>query len=154
MLAGRTVADTVTNAFQLAILLLVGVICGFTFGEGLLLALAGVVLALLVGLAVAWITALIGLMVPSVEAVQQFGFTAIFPLTFISSAFVPIESMPPVLEAFAEVNPFTIWTDALRHLWIGAPAGNSVWLSLVWVVAIIAVFATLSVRRYKLVASR
>lgn len=154
VLAGRTLSDTVTNAFQLAVLVGVGVICGFSFGEGFLLAMAGVGLALLVGLAVAWITALIGLMVPSVEAVQQFGFTAIFPLTFISSAFVPAESMPAVLEAFANNNPFTHWTDALRHLWLGAPAGDSVWLSLVWVVAIIAIFSTLAVRRYRVVASR
>jgi ABC-2 type transport system permease protein/oleandomycin transport system permease protein len=69
----------------------------------------------------------VGLLVSSPEAANSLGFIAVFPLTFISSAFVPAESMPSVLEAFAEVNPFTIVVDAMRALWLDAPAGNSVW---------------------------
>ena len=74
-------------------------------------------------------------------------------LTFISSAFVPISTMPPVLEAFASVNPVTITVDALRALWLGAPAGDNIWLSLVWSLGLIAVFAPIAVSRYRRVAS-
>ena len=77
-----------------------------------------------------------------------------FPLTFISSAFVPPSSMPSALRAFANVNPFTIVVDAMRHLWIGAPAGNYVWGAVVWALIIIAVFAPLAVARYRRTAAR
>jgi ABC-type multidrug transport system permease subunit len=73
----------------------------------------------------------------------------VFPLTFISSAFVPVNTLPTVLRDFANVNPFTIIVDAMRHLWIGGPAGNSVWGAVVWPFVIIAIFAPLAVRRYR-----
>jgi ABC-2 type transport system permease protein/oleandomycin transport system permease protein len=95
----------------------------------------------------------VGLLVSSPEAANSLGFIAVFPLTFISSAFVPAESMPSVLEAFAEVNPFTIVVDAMRALWLDAPAGNSVWGAVVWSLVIIAVFAPLAVRRYRQTAA-
>ncbi len=82
------------------------------------------------------------------------GFIAIFPLTFASSAFVPVETMPAALQAFAEVNPFTITVDAVRALWLDAPAGNSVWGAVAWCVSLIAVFVPLSVSRYRRAASR
>ena len=72
-----------------------------------------------------------------------------FPLTFISSAFVPVESMPGALQWFAEINPFTIVVDAMRALWLGAPAGNSVWGAFAWSAAIFVIFAPLAVRRYR-----
>ena len=72
-----------------------------------------------------------------------------FPLTFISSAFVPVESMPAGLQWFAEINPFTVVVDAMRALWLGAPAGNSIWGAVVWSLVILAVFAPLAVRRYR-----
>ena len=77
-----------------------------------------------------------------------------FPLTFISSAFVPVVSMPEPLKSFAEVNPFTIMVDAIRSLWLGAPAHNYVWGAIVWTVVIIAVFAPLAVARYRRTAGR
>jgi len=70
-------------------------------------------------------------------------------LTFISSAFVPVESMPGALKWFAEISPFTIIVDAMRALWVGQPAGNRVWGAVVWSLAIIAVFAPLAVARYR-----
>jgi ABC-type multidrug transport system permease subunit len=73
----------------------------------------------------------------------------IFPLTFISSAFVPIDSLPDGLQQVAEVNPFTLAVDAMRALWIGDPAGNSIWGALAWSLGLIAVFSFLSVQRYK-----
>jgi ABC-type multidrug transport system permease subunit len=92
--------------------------------------------------------------VSSPESVNSVGFIAVFPLTFISSAFVPVASMPSGLRAFAEVNPFTVVVDAVRHLWLGAPAGNSVWGAVVWSLAIVAVFAPLAVARYRRAAGR
>ena len=77
------------------------------------------------------------------------GFIAVFPLTFISSAFVPVDSMPSALQVFAEINPFTVTVDAMRSLWLGAPAGNSVWGAVAWSLAILAVFAPLAVARYR-----
>jgi ABC-type multidrug transport system permease subunit len=97
--------------------------------------------------------ALIGLMVSTPEAANSVGFTAIFPLTFASSAFVPVESMPDWLQAFAKVNPFTVTVDSMRALWLGAPAGDSIVLALAWTLGILAVFAPLAIRRYRRVAS-
>jgi ABC-2 type transport system permease protein/oleandomycin transport system permease protein len=74
---------------------------------------------------------------------------AIFPLTFASGIFVPVESMPGWLEAFANVNPFTTVTDAMRALWIGDPAGNDIWGAVAWCVGLTALFAPLAVARYR-----
>ena len=89
------------------------------------------------------------MIVSSPEAANSVGFIAVFPLTFISSAFVPVQSMPSVLQSFAEVNPFTIVVNALRALWVGGPAQNYVWEAFVWSLVIIAVFAPLAVFRYR-----
>jgi ABC-type multidrug transport system permease subunit len=95
-----------------------------------------------------------GLTASSPEAANAYGFTVLFPLTFVSSAFVPIESMPSWLEPIAENNPFTTMVDAVRALFIGTPAGSDVWASVVWCVAIIAVFAPLSAWRYQRAVTR
>jgi ABC transporter DrrB family efflux protein len=149
VLSGRTLADVATNTISLAVMLTVGFIAGFNFSSSFAEVLGGIGLMLLFGYAFSWIFALMGLTASSPEAAQSLGFIAIFPLTFASSAFVPIESMPNWLEAFAEVNPFTIVVDAMRSLWVGAEAGNSVWGALAWTVGLIAVFAPLSVSRYR-----
>lgn len=154
VLAGRTLADVVTNAIAIVTLVATGLIIGFSFQTGVLEVLAGVALLLFFGFAMSWVFALIGMLVSSPEAANAVGFTVIFPLTFISSAFVPVESMPSALQAFAEANPFTIVVDAMRHLWVDAPAGDSVWQALVWAGVILAVFVPLSVSRYRKAASR
>jgi len=153
VLAGRTISDVVTNAVSLAVMLVVGIIVGFSFSADAAEILAGVLLLLLMGYAFSWIFALIGLSSATPEAAQQVGFILIFPPTFASSAFVPIDSMPSWLEAFATVNPFTVIVDALRSLWLGTPAGNSVWGALAWSVGLIAFFAPLATWRYKLTVS-
>ena len=89
----------------------------------------------------------------SPESAGSIGFLVVFPLTFISSAFVPVDSMPGALQAFAEVNPFTVVVDAVRSLFLGTPAGNSIWLGVVWSLGLIAVFAPLAVARYRRVAT-
>jgi ABC transporter DrrB family efflux protein len=154
VLVGRTVADIGTNAVSLAIMIAVGLLAGFSFGAPAYNVAAGIGLMLLFGYAFSWVFAFIGLTASSAEASQAIGFILIFPLTFVSSAFVPVDSMPAALEAFAEVNPFTITVDAMRALFLGAPAGNDIWAAVLWAIGIAAVFATLSVARYKRAVAR
>ena len=150
VLAGRTISDVVTNAAALVVMLTVGFIVGFNFIDtGPIEVVAGVALLLLMGFAFSWIFALMGLSSSTPEAAQQVGFILIFPLTFASSAFVPIESMPSWLEAFASVNPFTVIVDAVRALWLGTPAGNSIWGAVAWSLGLVAVFAPVATWRYK-----
>jgi ABC-2 type transport system permease protein/oleandomycin transport system permease protein len=100
VLAGRTFADIATNLLS-------------PIGNILL----GLLLMIMLGYAFSWVFAYIGMISSTPEAANAIGFMTIFPLTFISSAFVPVESMPAALQAFAEVNPFTTAVDAMRHLW-------------------------------------
>ncbi len=154
VLGGRTLADVATNTLSMTVLLITGIIVGFSFHTSVGDAFAGIALLLLFGYAFSWFLAFLGLLASSPESVNSFGFIAVFPLTFISSAFVPVASMPAGLRDFAEVNPFTVIVDAIRHLWLGAPAGSSVWGAAVWSLAIIAVFAPLAVARYRRAAGR
>jgi ABC-2 type transport system permease protein/oleandomycin transport system permease protein len=154
VLAGRTTADIVTNGLSMTVLLITGVIIGFSFQTDFFHAIAGVGLLLLFGYAFSWVFAFLGLLVSSPEAANSVGFIAVFPLTFISSAFVPVDSMPEPLKSFAMINPFTIVVDAMRSLWLGAPAGNNVWGAVVWSLVIIAVFSPLAVARYRKAAGR
>ena len=154
VLAGRTLADIVTNTLSMTILIVTGLIIGFTFNASALDIVAGIGILLLFGYAFSWVFALLGLLVSSPEAANSLGFIAVFPLTFISSAFVPVDSMPAALQWFADINPFTIVVNAMRALWLGAPAGNDVWGAVAWSLAIIAVFAPLAVARYRSAAGR
>jgi ABC-2 type transport system permease protein/oleandomycin transport system permease protein len=104
--------------------------------------------------AFSWVFAFIGLTASSPEAANAYGFTVLFPVTFVSSAFVPVESMPGWLEPVAANNPFTTMVDAARALFVGTPAGNDVWGAVVWAIAITAVFGTLSVWRYRRAVTR
>jgi ABC transporter DrrB family efflux protein len=154
VLAGRTLADVVTNTLSIVVLLTTGLIIGFSFDASAGEIAGGIGLLLLFGYAFSWIFALVGMSVSSPEAANGIGFTLIFPITFISAAFVPVDSMPDGLRQFAEVNPITIVCDAMRSLWLGAPAGNSVWGAVAWSVALIAIFAPLAVAKYRRTASR
>ncbi len=149
VLAGRTLADVVTNLISICVLIITGVIIGFSFHAGVLDVIAGFGLLLLFGYAFSWVFALVGLIASTPESANSVGFLAVFPLTFISSAFVPVNTMPAVLKAFAQVNPFTIVVDAMRALWTGLPAGNYVWGAVVWAMVILVVFAPLAVARYR-----
>ncbi len=149
VLAGRTLADVMTNALSIGVLLVTGVIIGFSFHTSVLHVIAGIGLLLLFGYAFSWVFAFVGLLVSTPEAANSVGFIAVFPLTFISSAFVPVATMPAPLRAFAQVNPFTITVDAMRSLWLGLPAGNNVWEAALWALVILAVFSPLAVARYR-----
>ena len=155
VLTGRTFSDIVLNCLSLVVLLAVGFAAGFNFidasaGEIVL----GILLVLLLGYAFSWVFALLGLFSSSPETANAFGFTLIFPLTFASSAFVPAESMPDGLRHFAEVNPFTTISDAMRSLWLDTPANTDVWMAFVWCVVLIAIFAPMAVARYRTVAAK
>ena len=149
VLAGRTSADVVTNILSVGILTATGLLIGFSFHTSVGQVIAGFGILILFGYAFSWVFAFVGMLVSSPEAANSVGFIAVFPLTFISSAFVPVQTMPTVLRDFAEVNPFTIIVDAIRALWLGAPAHNYVWGAAVWSLVIIAVFAPLAVARYR-----
>jgi ABC transporter DrrB family efflux protein len=154
VLTGRTLADISTNVVQLVVMLAVGFAVGFRFATSVSHVVGGLALCLLIGYAFSWVFAFIGLTASSPEAANAYGFTILFPLTFISSAFVPTDTMPSWLQPVAEHNPFTTMVDAVRALFIGTPAGTSVWLSVVWSVAIAVVFGTLAVWRYRQAVSR
>jgi ABC-2 type transport system permease protein len=154
VLAGRTLSDVFTNCISITVLLTTGLIIGFSFHASAFEIVGGFGLLLLFGYAFSWVFALLGMLVSSPESANSLGFIAVFPLTFISSAFVPVESMPSALQWFAEINPFTVVVNAMRALWVGAPAGNYVWGAVVWSFVILAVFAPLAVRRYRRAAGR
>ena len=155
VLLGRTFSDVLLNILSLAVLFAVGFAAGFSFidasvGEVVL----GIVLLLLLGYAFSWIFALVGLYSSTPETANAIGFTAIFPLTFASSIFVPADTMPDGLRQFAEANPFTTISDAVRSLWIGTPANTDIWMAFIWCFVLIAVFAPLAVARYRRVAAK
>ncbi len=109
---------------------------------------------LFIGYAFSWVFAFLGLTAQSPESANAYGFTILFPVTFVSSAFVPVESMPSWLQPFAENNPFTKMVDAARALFVGTPAGNDVWIAFAWGIGITAVFAVLSIWRYRRAVAR
>ncbi|MFI6824039.1 ABC transporter permease [Micromonospora sp. NPDC050187] len=145
-LAGRILADTVKQAWSVSLLIGVGAILGFRLQNGLLGLLGALALLLAFSLAAAWVSVLVGVLVSEPDKVQVFGFMVIFPLTFTSNAFVPTETMPGWLQAWVEVNPVTVLADALRGLLVSGPVFAPVVQSVIWGVAIAAVFAPLAVR--------
>ena len=101
------------------------------------------------GLAICCISAYTGLAIGDEESVQAFGLIWLFPLTFLSSAFVPIATMPGWLQAFANNQPVTYTVDAMRAMALGGPIEGSLWKSLVWIAGIFLVFLPLAVRAYR-----
>jgi ABC transporter DrrB family efflux protein len=154
LLTGRTLADIAGNVTQIVIMIAVGLIAGFSFSTSVPEVVAGFALCLFIGYAFSWVFAVIGLVASSPEAANGYGFTIIFPITFISSAFVPIASMPSWLQPFAEANPVTVMVDAVRALFIGTQAGKSIWGAVVWCFVIIVVFAPLAAWRYRQAVTR
>jgi ABC-2 type transport system permease protein/oleandomycin transport system permease protein len=158
VLAGRTISDSVRNLFVVLLMAGVGWLTGFRFHGGLFEFALALLLVVGFGFAFSWISALIGLAAGNVEAAQAGSFVWIFPLVFASSAFVPVQSMPGWLQAFAEVNPVTIVVDAVRSLCLGPVTshillGGSTWThvlqALGWILALLAVFVPLAVRLYR-----
>jgi ABC-2 type transport system permease protein/oleandomycin transport system permease protein len=149
VLAGRLVADTARMFVTIVIVIGVGYAVGFRFQNGAGLAVAMVVLATVFGLAICCIAAFTGLAIGDEESVQAFGLVWLFPLTFLSSAFVPIATMPGWLQAFANNQPVTFVIDAMRAMALGGPIEANLWKSIAWLAGIFIVFAPLAVRAYK-----
>ena len=149
VLVGRTLADLVRSLIVIVLMVAVGYVIGFAFTEGPLKALGSMLVVGLFGFAFSWVFVYVGLKVPGAEAAQSAGFVFVFPLVFVSSVFVPVQTMPGPLEAFAEVSPITLTADSARALAIGS--GD--WLGptlavLAWTLLLLAVFVPLSVRAY------
>ncbi len=149
VLIGRTLSDLVRNLITFFVMLGVAFAVGFRFEGSLLGAIAATLLLLGFSYALSWVQALFGLSVKSVEAANSAGFVWMFPLTFVSSAFVDPANLPSWMEPIARANPFTIVTDAGRALYNGNPVGDTVWQSILWSVVIVAVFSALSIRRFR-----
>jgi oleandomycin transport system permease protein len=148
-LAGRILADQVKQLWSILLVLGVGMILGFRLGNGLLGLLGAIALLLFFAAAFSWVAVLVGVLAKDAERVQIFGFTALFPVTFVSNVFVPVETMPGWLQAFVKVNPVSILADACRGLMQSGPVAAPVLGTLAWAIAIAAVFAPLSVRAFK-----
>ena len=148
VLVGRTVSDLVRNLFTFFVMLGVAFLIGFRFQGTWFEAMLATLLLLLFSYALSWVQALLGLSVGSVEAANSAGFIWMFPMTFVSSAFIDPSTLPALLEPVAEANPFTIVTNAARALYNGNPVGNDALYSLLWSFGIIAVFASLSIRKF------
>lgn len=148
VLVGRTVSDLVRNLFTFFVMLAVAFLIGFRFQGSLVEAVIATLLLLLFSYALSWVQAVIGLSVKSTEAANSAGFIWMFPMTFVSSAFVDPSTFPALLEPIAKANPFTIVTNAARALYNGNPVGNDAVYSLAWSLGIIVVFAGLSIRKF------
>lgn len=160
VLTGRTIADLARNLFTVIIMLIVGFLVGFRPGGTPFEFLLGIAVLLGVSFAFSWISAFIGLLVRSVEAAQSGGFIWLFPLTFASSAFVPVATMPSWLRGFAQHNPVSVLSDSLRGLFHVNPALTTTdtrWAliqSAAWIAGILLVFVPLSVIRYRRTMAR
>jgi len=154
VLMGRTIAELARNALVVAIMLVVGVLVGFRPDAGPAGWIAAIGLMMLFSFALSWIAVALAVVIRSAEANQQAAFIWLFPLTFVSSAFVPVDTMPSWLQPFAETQPVSQMIDAVRALLLGQPVGNHGWWALAWCIGITAVFAPLAVRLYQRRTSR
>jgi ABC-2 type transport system permease protein len=164
VLVGRTASDIVYNLCSIAVMSATGLAVGWRIHTSVGQAVAGFLLLLAFAYAFSWVMGYVGLLVPSVEVVNNASFLVIFPLTFVANTFVRAETLPGPLRTFAEWNPVSAVTQAARELFGNIPAGTptpDVWslrhpvlYTLIWIGVILAVFVPLSTRQYKRAASR
>jgi ABC transporter DrrB family efflux protein len=162
VLVGRTTFDLAKNLILVAIVVVIGYLVGFRFSNGFVNALWMLLLVMAVGFTFSWICACVGLSLKKVEAVQAATFTMIFPIVFVSSAFVPVIGMASGLQVIARNNPITHWCNLARYLAVGPPAiidpqthvavntfHELVFLSVGWIVVLLVIFVPLANRLYK-----
>jgi ABC transporter DrrB family efflux protein len=157
VLSGRAIFDVTYQIGIMVVLMITGLAVGWRVHSSVPEFFAGIGLLLLFVFAMSWVGIWLGTMVPTVEAANQVAFTVIFPITFLSAVFVPTQTLPQLLQPFAEYNPTSTLTASIRDLWgnpnpyaaSGLAADHSLLLTLGWVVAIVAIFAPLAVRRYR-----
>jgi ABC-2 type transport system permease protein/oleandomycin transport system permease protein len=148
VLVGRLVADTARIFLMIAIIVGVGYAVGFRFQNGFAPAAGMIVLATIFGIAACCVWAFTGLAMGTAESVQSFGLVGLFPLTFVSSAFVPVDTMPGWLQAFAGNQPVTVVIDTMRALALGGPIATDLRKSALWLAGSFIVFVPLAVRAY------
>jgi ABC transporter DrrB family efflux protein len=150
VLIGRLMADGIRMFVTIMVIIAVGYGVGFRFQNGVLGAVGMVLLAEAFGITICCISAFIGLAIKDEESVQAFGLIWLFPLTFVSSAFVPIMSMPDWLQVFANNQPVTLVINSMRAMALGnQPLTPELWEALAWLAGILIVFVPLAVRAYK-----
>lgn len=164
VLFGRTISDVVINVVSLVVMSLTGLVVGWRIRGSFLDAVLAYVLMLLFAYALSWMMAVVGLLVRAPEVFNNASFMVIFPLTFLSNAFVPIDDMPTPLRIFAEWNPMSALTQAVRDLFGNTspmapvseawPMQHPVLTSVVWIVVILVVFVPLAQVQYKKSVSR
>ena len=147
VLAGRTTADMFRNLFVVLLMTVVGVAVGFRSDTGFFSFMAGVFLLLAFAYALSWGFAVLGLVARNAETAQAMAFPLLFPLTFASTAFVPVASMPGWLQVFVRHQPVSVVVDAVRHLMVGGP--GSPLAAVAWTVGMVAVLVPLAVRKYR-----
>ncbi len=152
VVAGRTFADALRNLVVIGIMIAVGYLLGFRFNSAVD-ALGMVLMALLFGYALSWVFAFIGMIAKDSETAQLASFVFIFPLTFASGVFVPIQTMPSWLQVFVRNQPVTFIADAARALALGINEHGAIWKTIIWVVGLLIVFVPLAMWQYKRRAS-
>ncbi|MFF5448690.1 ABC transporter permease [Streptomyces sp. NPDC012888] len=148
-LFGRITADLAKQLWAMLLMIGLGTVLGFRITGSLAGFLGATLLLLVFAAAVSWTAVLTGMLAGDAEKVQVFAFTFIFPLTFTSSAFARVDTMPGWLQAWVEINPVTHLSDAFRGLLLGTPVEDSVMWSLIWAAGIAAVFMPLAMRAYR-----
>jgi oleandomycin transport system permease protein len=148
-LAGRILADTVKQAWSMAIVLAVGYAMGFRVTTGPLQAVAAFAVLLGFTFMFSWISTFLGLVVDTIEKVQIFAFVILFPITFTGGTFVPMGTMPGWMQGWAKYTPVAYLADAVRGLLIGGPVADSILKTLLWGVGIMLVFAPLTLRAFR-----
>jgi ABC-2 type transport system permease protein len=154
--AGRVAADLVQRVAQLAVAAALGLLIGWRAHHGAGQTAAAFALLTLFGLAFSWVGVAIGLLARNVESANNIGLLWIFPVTFIANTFVPINTMPPGLRTVAEWNPLSAMAAAVRQLFGNPTAQATAWplqhpvpASIIWSLAISAVFAAVAVHRFR-----
>jgi ABC-2 type transport system permease protein len=162
VLVGRTGSDIVYNSASILVMSLAGLVVGWRIHTNVFEAIGGYLLLLVFAYAFSWIMAFVGLKVGKVEVVNNASFMVIFPLTFIANTFVQVQSLPGVLQTFAEWNPVSAVSQAVREAFgnTGSVPPPDVWslqntieYTLIWIAIILAIFVPLSVRQYNKAAS-
>jgi oleandomycin transport system permease protein len=148
-LVGAVLGDVVRYVVSVAVVLIFGMILGFRIATGPLSVLAAIALVLTFALSLCWISAALGLVVSNPQTVQGLGAVLMFPLTFGSNLFVPTSTMPGWLQAWTNVNPITKLVTATRGLLLGGPVAAPAIATLIWAVAITAVFAPIAISLYR-----
>ena len=163
VLTGRTLSDVVNNAIVLVVMSLTGLLVGWRIRSSFLDALLGYAILLVFAYAMSWVMAWVGLLVPSVEVLNQASFIVIFPLTFVANTFVPLESLPRPLEIFATWNPVSAITQAARELFgndalvveqTAWPLQNPVLYTLIWSAIVLVIFIPLTNLQYMRATAR